>query len=146
MGLRCFLPKPTKKFSLQNGVKTAHGLVLVALFFFFFFFFFNILTRQASYMSNAHTYIYIYISFAFFCIFFFFLFLFLLFRCDFFFLDMIFLKKNLGDWFFFFLVVYPFFVFNWTSFFNKGICINLYKLTFSIILLFHSQLNKKKGN
>ena len=32
----------------------------------------------------------------------------------------------------FFLVVYHFFGFNWTSFFSKGICVNLYKLTFSI--------------
>ena len=53
---------------------------------------------------------------------------------------------------FFFWVVYHFFYFNWASFFNKSICVNLYKLTFSIpnkikmkeikifsmLLLFHS--------
>ena len=39
-----------------------------------------------------------------------------------------------------------FFGFNWASFFNKGICINLYILTFSILPLFHSQPNKNEGN
>ena len=67
------------------------------------------------------------------------------FRCDFlFFMDMIFLL-NLGNWFFFFFV-YHFFGFNWASFFNKGICVNLYKLTFSISQFFHFQPNKNEEN
>ena len=36
--------------------------------------------------------------------------------------------------------------FNWPLFFNKAIRVNLYKLTFSIYLLFHSQPNKNEGN
>ena len=60
-----------------------------------------------------------------------------LFRCDFFFQTW-FLFFNKFRWLIFFLVVYHFFGFNWASFFNKGICINLYKLTFSSLLLFHS--------
>ena len=77
--------------------------------------------------------------------------LFLFFSFFFFFLDVIFFYEhdfyffiNLGDWFF--LVVYHFFGFNWVSFFNRGICVNLYKLTFSILPLFHSQPNKNEGN
>ena len=38
------------------------------------------------------------------------------------------------------------FCFNWLSFFNKGIWVNLYKLTFSIISLFYSQPNKNEKN
>ena len=34
------------------------------------------------------------------------------------------------------------FCFNWQSFFNKGLWVNLYKFTFSIPLFFHFQLNK----
>ena len=45
------------------------------------------------------------------------------FRCDFFYGHNFYFLINLGDWFFF--VVYHFFGFNWASFFNKGICVNL---------------------
>ena len=85
-----------------------------------FFFWANFLHVQCSF----------FFSFAFFCIFCF---------CFFFFcLDVIFFSWhdfyfliNLGDWFV--LVLYPFFGFNWASFFKKGICVNLYKLTYSIL-------------
>ena len=62
-------------------------------------------------------------------------------RHDFFF-------NKLGDCFFFFfgVAVCEFFCFNWPLFFNKNVWKNLYKLTFSIPLLFHSQPNKKERN
>ena len=63
----------------------------------------------------------------------------------FFFLDILFIFLiNLDD--LYFLVVYHFFGFNLASFFNKGICINLYKLTFFIPLLFDSQPTKEEAN
>ena len=76
--------------------------------------------------------------------FFLFLFLFFLFRCYVFYEHDFYFLINLGDWFF--LLVYHFFGFNWTSFFNKGIHVNLYKLIFSIPSFSHSQSNKKEGN
>ena len=51
---------------------------------------------------------------------------------------------NLGDWFF--LVVYPFFGFNWALFFNKSIYVNLYKLIFFYFLLFPLLTKQKWGN
>ena len=70
-------------------------------------------------------------------------FFFLFFFCVFFFsLDVIFIFLiNLGDYIFLSL-----FCFNWALFFNKDIWINLYKLTFSISPLFHSQPNKNDKN
>ena len=58
-----------------------------------------------------------------------------------FFWDMIFfffLVNKLGD---FFLSLFRF---NWQSFFINGIWVNLYKFTFSIPPLFHSQKKKKR--
>ena len=48
--------------------------------------------------------------------------------------------------FFFYGHVFLFFGFNCASFFNRDIYINLYKLTFSIPLFFHSQPNKNEEN
>ena len=146
----CFLSRPTKKFSFQNRKKTegrnlasfldgnAHvqlhmDFVHVALLHFFFF------------LPPSRC-----LSFFFFSFFFwftgrlrpmliFFSFLFLSFFC-------FLLCLCVCVCVFFFFFVYHFFCFNWASFLNKGICVNLYKLTFSIPLLFHSQPNKNKGN
>ena len=67
-------------------------------------------------------------------------FFFFFFGCCCCYLDVIFLWTwflffNKFRWliFFFFLVIYHFFGFNWISFFHKGIYVNLYKITFSII-------------
>ena len=62
-----------------------------------------------------------------------------------FFLRTWFLFFNKFRWLIFFLVVYHFFGFYWASFFNKNICVNLYKLTFSITSFLYSQQNKKEG-
>ena len=48
---------------------------------------------------------------------------------------------NLGDCMLFGCL--SLFCFNWPSFFNKGIWVNLYKLTFFIPPLFHSEQKKK---
>ena len=63
----------------------------------------------------------------------------------FFFLYMIFIF-NKFRWLLFFLDCLLLFCINWVSFFNKSIWVNLYKLTFSIPQLFHSQPNKKEEN
>ena len=52
---------------------------------------------------------------------------------------------NLGDWIFFWFFI-TFCVLIGHHFFNKGIYVNLYKLTYSILPFFHSQPNKKKEN
>jgi len=65
--------------------------------------------------------------------------LFFFFRCDFYFLI------NLGDCIFFCFFYYSFFSIG-HHFFNKGIWVNLHKLTFSIPLFFYSQPNKNEGN
>ena len=86
----------------------------------FFFFFFNFL-------------FWLYVAF--------FFFFFSLFNCTWFFLlDFYFLI----NWVIVFFL--SLFCFNWLSFFNKGIWVNLYKLTFSIISLFYSQPNKNERN
>ena len=48
--------------------------------------------------------------------------------------------------FLFFFFGLSLFCFNWPSFFNKGVWVNLYKLIFSISLVFHSQQNKNERN
>ena len=54
---------------------------------------------------------------------------------------------DVASFFFLFFTWFLFLInFNWASFFNKSIWVNLYKLTFSIPQLFHSQLNKKEEN
>ena len=143
MGPQCFLFKPTKKFSFQNGKKTegrnwasfldenAHvqlhiGFVHVALLHFFFPFLLVVASSSSS--SFFH------FSFD------------LLGRLR---LVLIFFSFLFLSFFAFFCVLCVcvcVFHFNWASFFNKSICVNLYKLTFSIPLLFHSQPNKNKGN
>ena len=61
--------------------------------------------------------------------------------------DFYFLINWVIAFFFFFWCGYlSLFFFNWSSFFNKGVWVNLYKLTFSISSLFHSQPNKNEKN
>ena len=143
VGLKCFLPRFTKKISLQNRKKTeggrkcpciiAHGLHPCCFSLHFFFFLFPSLDVACLF------------SFSFFFLFwqacpvFFFLVLMMWFFI--FFMDVI-LKINKFRWLIFFWLFIIFF--NWALFFNKGICVNLYKLTFSIPPFFHSQ-SKKKG-
>ena len=108
-------------------------LLLLLLLPFIFIFSFDLLGRLVQYS---------FFSFLLLLFFFWFrcdLFIYLFYGHDFYFLI------NLGDWFFF-LGCLSLFCFNWASFFNKSICINLYKLTFSIPPFFHSQPNKKEGN
>ena len=69
-------------------------------------------------------------------------FFFFWFRCDFFYGHDFYFLINLGNWFFMF--AYHFFGFYWASFFNKGICVNLYKLIFFIPSFFYSQPNQMK--
>ena len=132
---RCFLPRLTKKVFFPNWRKNwkekmspfnrqkcpcalAHGQFVQ---FHHFFFFFNFL-------------FWLYVAF--------FFFFFSLFNCTWFFLlDFYFLINWVIVFFFLSL-----FCFNWPSFFNKGIWVNLYKLTFSIISLFYSQPNKNEKN
>ena len=172
MGIRCFLQAHLKVlFKIEKKLKREimhhfwmkmpmcnkliHGYISSHHLFFFFFFSGCCLPLLLFFPSS-------FLSFCFFffwfigqaCpIFFFFLLFFFSFSFSFFFcLDVIFFFYgndfyfliNLGDWFF--LLVYHFFCFNWTSFFNKGIHVNLYKLIVSIPSFFHSQPNKKKGN
>ena len=155
---RYFLPMSTKKFffflkmerKLKGKIKHHFWTKMPicsctwacphwsSSFFFSFFFFFFFPLDVASFCflfsfdleGRLHTCL-VLIFFLFFLLLSF-MFFFFFSRHDFYFLI------NLDDWFFFFLVVYHFFGFNWVSFFNKGICVNLYKLTFSILLLFYS--------
>ena len=69
--------------------------------------------------------------------------LFILFKCDYFFLGMFFIF-NKFRWLYCFLVVCHFFVLIGHQFFNKDIWVSLYKLTFSVPKLFHSQLDVAK--
>ena len=57
--------------------------------------------------------------------------------------DFYFLINLVIDFFFFFLFI-TFFGFNWVSFFNRGICVNLYKFTFSISPFLHFQPTNQK--
>ena len=58
--------------------------------------------------------------------------------------DFYFLINWVIAFFFFWLFVTLFF--NWPSFFNNGVWVNLYKLTFFTLPLFHSQRNKNERN
>ena len=181
----CFLPKPTKKFSPQNGEKIrllngqkylyrVHFFFLlfflcghVASFFLFFlffpsccccvfFFFFPELWVGTLPLFSFS----FFLSFLFFTKHSFFFLLFGLWVWWLFYL-FIFLTRHdffLGTWFFFLInwVIFFFFFFfcgclslfcfNWPSFFNKDIWVSLYKFTFFIPLLFHSQPNKRERN
>ena len=108
----------------------AHALCLVRFYFYIFF-------ATSSKFKR------------FLCFFFFFfgldvIFFFFFSRHDFFFLI------NLGDcfyyYYYYFFDCWSLFCFNWASFCNKSILVNLYKLTFFIPSHFHSQLNKKERN
>ena len=120
--LKSFLPKMERKLKreIAQGLHpccfSSHLFSCWTLLFIFYlagiaclFFFFFLFTRQAC---------------PFFLLLLFILFYFIFwFRCDFFYGHNFYFLINLGDWFFF--VVYHFFGFNWASFFNKGICVNL---------------------
>ena len=147
-----FLPKMESKLKWKIGhLGTVDELVHIDLLHFFFLFSFSFLWMLPLFFLFFFSFdlqgrlcthlVLIFFFFFFYFLLFFFCFCFYLFIC----LDVIFFSRhdfyfliNLGDWFFFFfLVVYHFFGFNWASFFNKGTCVNLYKLTFFILLLFH---------
>ena len=133
MRFRCFLSKFTKKFSTQNQEKTKgrnyHFWTKMpmcnctwassTLLFFtsFFLFSFNLLGRLCPVL-----------------IFFFFFLSFFLFFCF------------LLCFFFIIFVQLQFFFWTRILFFNKGICVNLYKLTFFIPPLFYFQSNKNEEN
>ena len=126
VGLVSFLLGPTKMFFLQNGEKTRWECI------------FSWLTKipMCNYTWAS--------SGCLFLIFFYFLFYSLgviVVVVVFFFFFWIWFFINKIGWllFLFFLVLCHFFCFNWASFFNKGIWVNLFKLIFSIFLLFHSQ-------
>ena len=157
VGPRCFLLGPTKTFSSQNGEKTEMKnwtswycgwacphwsssfffsfFLFLSFGCFLFFFSFDLQGRLCKRLVLIYFFfLFLLLSFIFLFLIFWFIYLF---RCDFFFQTW-FLFFNKFRWLIFFLVVYHFFGFNWASFFNKGMCINLYKLTFSSLLLFHS--------
>ena len=131
---RCFLPTLTKKVFFPNWRKNwkekmrllnrqkcpcalAHGQFVQFHLFFFLISFSGCMLPSSS-------------SSSFLC----------LTAHDFFLLDFYFLI----NWVIVFFL--SLFCFNWLSFFNKGIWVNLYKLTFSIISLFYSQPNKNERN
>ena len=128
----------------------AHGLRLFFFFraytclsflsFFLFFFFFSLDSNVASFFSFFFSFDFLGIGHAFFK---------KKFKYTWFFSGHFFFIINLGDWFFFlfFLCGYlSHFCFDWTSFFNNGIWVNLFKLIFFIPPLFHSQPNKEEIN
>ena len=165
MESKCFLLRPPKSFlpktkrKLKGKIKhhfwtkmpmysCKWGFVHITLLHSFFFsswtlplllfLFFFLLIYWAGFIQCSY-------SFCFLSCFFVFVFIFY-FCLDLIFFWTWFLFFNKFRWLIFFLVVYRFFGFNWASFFNKGMCINLYKLTFSIPPFSHSQPKKKKGN
>ena len=142
---RCFLPWPTKKFSLQNGEKTEernwasfldkNAHVQLHLHSRCFSSHFFSLTLPTSFFLLIY-----WASLSSFLSFFLFIFfIFFIYGHDFYFLI------NLGDWIFFWFFI-TFWVLIGHHFFNKGIYVNLYKLTYSILPFFHSQPNKKEEN
>ena len=150
--IRCFFYGPIKKFCFQMGKKTKRrkrGYLIYKnthvnqfLLFFSLFFFFSFLCC----LGRCHPFfIFHFLSFFSFpilgwrCLLFLFSFFFLcLTRHDFYFLM---------NWvIFIFFGCLSFIYFNWPSFFNKDIWVNLDKLTFFIPPLFHFQPNKEKKN
>ena len=148
--------KSWTSFLDENAHVQLHMGIITMLFFTIFFFFFSFfplgqclpfifyLLFFKIYWAGVTCFLLLLLLLLFFFFFFFCL--------DVIFLWTWFLFFNKFTWFFFFWVVYHFSYFNWTSFFNKSIYVNLYKLTFSIpnkikmkeikifsmLLLFHS--------
>ena len=114
MGPRCFLPGPTKIFSPQNKEKTKWGWI------------FSRLTKMPMCMCTwLFQVAYIFFSSSLGNI-----------------IAFIFLSSPLGNIIALFCGHTSLFCFNWVSFFNKRIWVNLFKLIFSIIPLFDPQPNK----
>ena len=126
--------------SLSLSLSWFTGQALPASLSFFFFLFFPLF----FWFTGLVVFFFFFFSFFFFLLSF--VFFNFLFRCDFFYGHDFYFLINLGDWFFFFWLFTTFWVLIWHHFFNKGISVNLYKLTFFIPSFFHSQPNKKEGN
>ena len=147
---RYFFSGPTKKFSLQireniERRKWGYRQKWPCTAHFFFFFFCAVLGTLPPFFSFFFPYPWLAVAFYLKFLFFFlpFFFSLCLTRHDFFLTWFLFFNE-LSDCFFFGCL--SFICFNWLSFFNKSIWINLYKFTFSIFLLFHSQPNKNEIN
>ena len=141
-----FWTKMPIRNKLIHGYISSHHL-------FFFFFFLWMLSASSSFLSfflSFFLFFFLLIYWAGLSNIFFLSFVFFSFSFSFFFcLDVIFFYGhdfyfliNLGDWFF--LLVYHFFGFNWTSFFNKGIHVNLYKLIFPSLHFFIPNQTKRR--
>ena len=118
------------------------GLGVPFFFFFLSLFFFFTYSGLGSNAASLFIYLFIFISFDFLgprCVGFFLTRRYFFFGTWFFF----FLIINLGDCSFLWLFV-TFFCFNWSSFFSNGIWVNLFKLIFSFLPLFHFQPNKRE--
>ena len=135
-----------KNFREKIGMKTFLECVWLSRFFFFFF-----LDITSSFPFFFFLFLLIYWVGIIQCMLLIYIFAFLFFFFFFFGLDLIFF----WTWFLFFnkfrwlLIIFgclSLFCFNLTSYFNKNIWVNLYKLTFFIPPLFNSQPNKNEGN